>query len=386
MDSRVLRLRSSYLVFAAAVLLCGGCRRNEARGGGATAIPVQVARAESRALPRTFAAIGTVQALRSVAVKSQVDGVIATVHFREGDEVPAGDLLVALDRRPFENSLRMARADLDNARAEAVRAATDNQRYAGLDQQAVISKEQFAQVATRAETTQALVQAKTAAVANAELLLSYAEIRAPIAGRTGQLNLHEGALVKAGDATTTLVTINQLAPISVAFALPETALTEVRRAVAAGHATVQVHDRDGGLLGGGGAVDFIDNAVDSTTGTILLKVTFPNADHALWPGRFVDVDLAIGDDRPAIVVPSAAVQTGQNGLQVFVVTTDHTVALRPVTVLRAAGEFTALATGLTGGETVVTDGQLRLVPGAKVEVRPLVGPADARPAAATPVH
>jgi len=387
MDSRASLVRSAYLVFSVAVFLCGGCRRNDAgRTGLASAVPVQVAKAESRILPRTFAAIGTVQPLRSVAVKSQVDGVIASVHFREGDEVPAGALLVTLDRRPYENSLAMARADLANARAEAARAATDNQRYSGLDQQAVISKEQFAQVTTRAETTQSLVDAKVAAVANAELQLSYTEIRAPIAGRTGQLNLHEGALVKANDANTTLVTLNQLAPISVAFALPESVLTEVRGSVADGRASVQVRDRDGAVLGKAGAVDFIDNAVDATTGTILLKATYPNIDHALWPGRFVDVVLAVADNHPAVVVPTAAVQTGQTGLQVFVVKPDRTVELRPVTVLRASGEFTALAAGLAAGELVVTDGQLRLVPGARIEVRPLAasaapGPA-ARPAAA----
>lgn len=334
-------------------------------------VPVQTAVAQQLDVPRLIESVGAIQALRSVAVKSQVDGMIARIHFREGDEVKAGDLLVSLDRRPFENLLRIVRADLVNARAEAAKAAADLQRYQRLDQQDAISKEQFAQLVTKGETTKALVQAKEAAVANAELQLGYTEIRAPIAGRTGQLILHEGALVKANDVNQSIVSLNQLAPIAASFAVPERALTDIRAALAAGDATVAVTDRAAGVTRTDGRLSFIDNAVDPTTGTIMLKAEFANADQALWPGQFVQVQTRLGLDRGAIVVPSSAVQTGQAAAQVYVVKPDHTVDLRTVKVLRTSGDNSLIAAGVQAGETVVTDGQLRLVPGARVEAKSL---------------
>lgn len=364
----------SALALALAALLLDGCSRS---GGSAAAtaapppVPVQVATAQKQDVPRVVEAVGAMQALRTVAVKSQVDGMIAQIHFQEGDEVKTGDLLVSLDRRPFENSLRIARADLENARAEASKAAKDLDRYTSLDQKDAISKEQLAQLATKAETTRALVQAKEAAVANAELQLGYTQIRAPINGRTGQLILHEGALVKANDVNQSIVTLNQLAPIAAAFAVPENALTQLRGALARGDAVVTVTDRMSGISRTDGKLSFVDNSVDPTTGTITLKAMFENTDHALWPGQFVQVQTRIGLDRDAIVVPSSAVQIGQNGAQVFVVKPDQTVELRAVKVIRSTGDTSLLADGVNPGETVVTDGQLRLVPGAKVEFKTL---------------
>ncbi|MFM7750686.1 MAG: efflux RND transporter periplasmic adaptor subunit [Opitutaceae bacterium] len=229
-------------------------------------VPVQVAVAEQRDLPRIIEAVGAVQALRGVAVKSQVDGVIARIHFNEGDEVKAGDLLVSLDRRPFENSLRITRAELANARAEAARAEADRERYENLSRQEAVSREQFALLSTRFETTRAQAQAREAAVANAELLLGYTEIRAPIAGRTGQRLLHEGALVKANDAAQSIVTLNQLAPIAAAFAVPERALADIRAALARKDATVSVTDRVAGVTRTDGRLSFLDNTVDPSTG------------------------------------------------------------------------------------------------------------------------
>ncbi len=363
----------------AATLACAGCNRGGVSNVTAVpAVPVQTAVAQQRDVPRVIESVGAVQALRTVAVKSQVDGMIAKVHFREGDEVNAGDLLVTLDRRPFENALRIARADLENARAEAAQADADVERYRHLDQQDVISKEQFAQLQTKEATAHAVLQAKQAAVANAELQLSYAEIRAPITGRTGQLLLHEGALVKANDAATSIVTLNQLAPISAAFAVPESTLSAIRAAMSAGQASVSVVDRSNGLTRDDGKLTFVDNAVDPTTGTITLKAEFANDDHALWPGQFVQTRLSIGIDRNAIVVPSSAVQVGQNSAQIFVVKADHTVDLRPVRILRTAGDLTLVSDGVRGGETVVTDGQLRLVPGAKVEEKSLAAAAEGK--------
>jgi multidrug efflux system membrane fusion protein len=367
---------SSLLLLLAGLLLASGCGRGPAAAaGGAPAVPVQTAVAIQQDVPRRLEAIGTVQALRSVAIKSQVDGIIAQVHFKEGDDVAAGDLLVTLDRRPFENSLNIARADLVNAQSEEKRARADAERYTRLDQQDAISKEQFAQLITRAETTRATAQAKAAAVANAELQLAYTEIRAPIAGRTGQLLLHEGALVKANDNTFTVVTINQLAPVAVAYAVPERSLDEIRAALAAGTATVEVTDRSSGVKRQDGRLEFVDNAVDPTTGMITLKAVFPNADQALWPGRFVYVITQVGIDRGAIVVPSTAVQNSQNGSTVYVLKPDRTVELRAVKVARTAGDNSLLTEGVKVGETVVTDGQIRLLPGMKAEPRAASGAA-----------
>ncbi len=369
----------SRALIGAALLLVAACKP----AGNATAavvappVPVQTAVAQQLDVPRLVESVGAIQALRTVSVKSQVDGMIAQVHFKEGDEVAAGALLVTLDRRPFENSVRIARADLANALAESQKAANDVTRYQRLDQQDAISKEQFAVLNTKGETTRALVQAKEAALANAELLLGYAEIRAPIAGCTGQIMLHEGALVKANDVGQSIVTLNQLAPIAAAFSVPESALSAIRAAMTEGSATVAVIDRAHGVARTDGKLSFVDNAVDPTTGTITLKAVFDNADHRLWPGQFVQVQTRIGVDRGAIVVPAAAVQTGQSGAMVYVVNAAQTVELRAVKILRSAGDRLLLAEGLREGETVVTDGHLRLLPGSRVENKALVAPRSA---------
>lgn len=373
-DADMMKPSLSVLLPLVALLALAACKpagNTPAAAAAPPPVPVQIAVAQQRDVPRIVEAVGAVQALRTVAVKSQVDGMIAQIHFKEGEEVKAGDLLVTLDRRPLENSLRIARADLANARAEAAKATTDVERYQQLTQQDAISKEQFSQLNTKGETTRALVQAKEAAVANSELLLGYTQIRAPITGRTGQLILHEGALVKANDVNQSIVTLNQLSPIAAAFAVPERVLNEIRAALPRGDATVTVTDRASGVSRSDGKLSFIDNTVDPTTGTITLKATFDNADHVLWPGQFVQVQTRIGLDRGAVVVPSAAVQIGQSSAQVFVVKDDKSIDIRRVKVLRTAGDSTLIAEGVRAGETVVTDGHLRLTPGARVEPRNL---------------
>jgi multidrug efflux system membrane fusion protein len=370
-------------VFLTAALLgAAGCARSGASASATSVtVPVQTAVAVQKDMPRQIESIGTVQAVRTVSLKSQVDGVIAEIHFNEGDEVKVGDLLVALDRRPFENSLRSARADLANARAQADQAQADLDRYRRLDQQSAISKEELIQYVTKNESARAAVQSREAAVANAELQLSYAEIRAPIAGRTGQRLLHEGAVVKANDNSFAIVTINQLAPIAVAYSVPEGALPDIRAALAAGQATITATDPVADFSRTDGRLQFVDNAIDATTGTIVLKAVFANADHALWPGQFVRVVTVTGVDRGMIVLPSSAVQTGQTTTQVFVVKPDHTVDLRDVKVVRVSKDQSLLSAGVRAGETVVSDGQLRLVPGAKVESTALGGgPVNGSPA------
>jgi multidrug efflux system membrane fusion protein len=366
----------SLAVFGFAVLaLATGCAKKgaAARGGSAAAVPVQVAVAQQLDVPRRVESIGNVQAVRAVSVKSQVDGVIAQEHFQEGQDVKAGDLLVTLDRRPFENALLQARAALANARASATQARADAERYSHLDQQSAISKEAYTQYLTKAQMADAEVQSREAALANAELQLSYTEIKAPISGRTGQRLLHEGALVKANDNNFSLVTINQLAPIAVTYAVPEGSLDEIRRATAENQTSVSVTDRASGVSRHDGRLDFIDNTVDPTTGMITLKALFDNADRALWPGRFVYVVTQTGIDRGAIVVPSSAVQNSQTGSTVYVLKPDSTVELRQVKVTRTDHDNSLLASGVQAGETVITDGQLRLLPGMKAEPRQLSG-------------
>lgn len=356
---------------SAALLLVAGCGRDSAKptGGALPPVPVQVAVAVQKDVPRRIESIGTVQAQRSVSVKSQVDGIIAQIHFKEGDELKAGDLLITLDKRPFENAVLQAKAALSSARALDTQAVADAGRYAHLDQQSAISKEAYTQYLTKAESSKADLQAREAALANAELELSYAEIRAPISGRTGQRLLHEGSLVKANDNNFTLVTINQLAPVAVTYSVPERALDEIRDALNAGRVTVAVTDRNTGVKRENGQLTFVDNTIDPTTGMITLKAEFDNEDKALWPGRFVYVVTQTGIDPQAIVVPSTAVQNSQSGSTVYVLKPDQTVELRTVKIARTSGDTTLLASGIKADETVVTDGQLRLLPGMKAEPR-----------------
>ncbi|MDE3083872.1 MAG: efflux RND transporter periplasmic adaptor subunit [Verrucomicrobiota bacterium] len=336
-------------------------------------------------MPIVLTSVGTVQSLRTVAVKSQVDGIIQKVHFKEGDEVKAGDPLVTLDRRPFENNVRIAEADLATARAQAEHAVADVERYKVLDAQSMVSKDTYTQFVVTAESAKATVQAREAALANAQLQLSYATITAPIDGRTGQLQLHEGALVKANDAGSQLLTINQLAPIFVAYSVPESYLDRVREALQSGEKiAVTATGTDAASKKSSGTLEFVDNSVDPTTGTILLKALFPNAGRELWPGELVDVETRLGADANAVVVPSPAVQNGQNGPQVFVVKPDKSVELRPVKIGRVAGDLTIITEGVKEGETVVTDGQLRLTSGAKIEERPLSAPSAQKPISGPP--
>jgi multidrug efflux system membrane fusion protein len=372
--------RGTAVVFVTLVILLVSACSGDAGKSSAPPVPVMTAQVKSQSVPVSLISIGTVQSLRTVSVKSQVDGIIAQINFKEGDEVKAGDLLFTLDQRPFENNVHMAEADLVTARAQAGHADADVERYKPLDEQSLVAKDTYMQFVTAAKIAKATVQSKEAALANAELQLSYASITAPIDGRTGQLQLHEGALVKANDAGSTLLTVNQLAPISVAYSLPEAYLDRVRLALNAGKKlTVTAVGTDVAAKKAEGTLEFIDNSVDSTTGTVLLKASFANAAHELWPGELVNVDTSLGLDEGVIVVPSPAVQNGQAGTQVFVVKPDQTVELRNVKVDRVDGDLTVIASGLKAGETVVTDGQLRLAPGAKVEVRALGESAAATP-------
>lgn len=349
--------------------------------GRRPAVPVTVTTVGQKTVPLQLHAIGYVQTYATVAIKAQVGGELQRVHFKEGQEVQKGDRLFTIDPRPFEAELKQAEANLAKDQAQLANARQEVRRYAELVKKEYVARQQYDQVRTTATALAAVVHADQAAVDNAKLQLSYCFIRSPIDGRTGNLLVHQGNIVKANDTTplgpgpsgsatvsVPLVTINQLSPIYVAFAVPEQHLPEIRKYMAAGKLQVEAvipHDEEHPVRG---ELTFIDNAVDPTTGTIQLKATFPNHDKALWPEQFVNVVLTLAVQANAVVVPSQAVQTGQTGPYVFIVQPDLTVEARPLVVDRDVGADTVVKEGLQPGEQVVTDGQLRLSPGAKVEI------------------
>ncbi|MCC6610408.1 MAG: efflux RND transporter periplasmic adaptor subunit [Burkholderiales bacterium] len=334
---------------------------------GQAPVPVTVAAVMQQSVPFRIQAVGSVEAYATVAVKARVDGQIVDVGFREGQEVRAGSVLFSIDPRPFEAALRQAQANLQRDLAQLAQAERQEARYQELLAKNFISKEAYAQFKTGAETAAAAVLASEAAVANARLQLEYTTIRAPIVGYAGRIQIQKGNLVKAND-TTPLVVLNQVHPIYVGFAIPEQSLPAVRKYLAEGPLAVEAASPEAGKRATGKLV-FIDNAVDTTTGTIKLKGVFENRENALWPGQFVNVSLTLYDQKDALTVPSRAVQTGPNGQYVFVVRPDLSVEVRPVTIQRSEGELAIVGTGLAKAEQVVTQGQLRLTPGAKVVVK-----------------
>ena len=388
--------------------------------------PVAVAAVEQKTVPVQIQAIGSVEAYSVVSVRAQVGGELMRVHFKEGQDVKKGDLLFTIDPRPLEAALAQAEANLakdrvqvqqahavlerDRARVVQSRAAllrdqtqadnanTQVKRYADLLSRGLIAQEQYdgfktaadslaatlradeADITSAEETVRADeaavrsaeqgVRADEAAVENAKLQLGYTQIRAPVDGRTGSLMLHEGNIVRAGGTSdSTLVVINQIEPVYVSFTVPQQQLPVIKRYMAEGRLTVDA-TAPGEPRPVKGVVTFVDNAVDPTTGTIRLKATFANEDRRLWPGQFANVALTLATEPDAIVVPSAAVQTGQQGQSyVFVVKPDSTVEARPIVVARTQGSESVVSKGLGKGESVVIDGQTRLVGGAKVDVK-----------------
>jgi multidrug efflux system membrane fusion protein len=361
------------IIAAAAAAACSGGEAvsvppGGGRGGAGAAVPVTIAPVVQKPMPISINVIGTVEAYSNVAVRAQTTGELTSVNFREGDDVRKGQVLFTLDRRPLEAVLAQAEANLSRDIAQAQNARAQAARVQDLAGRGIATREQLDQSTTNASALDATVAADRAAVENARLQLQYATISAPIAGRTGALMVHAGNLVRAND-TTPLVVINQIAPISVTFALPESQLPAFKRYMAQG--TVRVSAQPPSETGqpATGRIAFVDNAVDQTTGTIKLKGTFANENRQLWPGQFVNVTVMLTTEPNAVVVPTPAVQMGQQGQFVFVVKQDQTVELRPVTATRAIGVETVIDKGLAPGETVVTDGQLRLTPGARISVK-----------------
>lgn len=362
---------------------------------------------QNKPIPVTIPSVGTVEALQTVQVRAQVTGQLSAVRFSEGQDVRKGQELFTIDPRPFQAALSQAEAVLARDTATATNAQAQRARYEDLYKRQLLSRDQYEAQTATSQAAQATVEADRAAVETARLNLQYTHIVAPIAGRTGALGVHQGDLIRAND-TNPLVVINQLSPIYITFAVPGRYLPDIRRFQAQKSLNVHAQGQaalppgaqpppppvigslkapasgsqppqpQGGAQGAAaaagvaaglsetGRVSFIDNSVDPTTGTIKLKGTFDNRDRALWPGLFVQITLDLTTETNAIVVPAAAVQPSQSGQFVYVVKPDRSVEVRNVVILRQQGEQMVIAQGLSAGEEVVTEGQLRLTPGAKV--------------------
>jgi multidrug efflux system membrane fusion protein len=392
----VLYARTLSITAAVSALALQSCTQKQVEAEQQPAAPVIVTKVVSRTVPVEISAVGTVEPSSSVEVKTMVAGQLEQVHFTEGQDVRKGQLLFSIDPRPFQTALDQAEANLARDRAQVLQleanlardvaeaefAKAQAARYAKLVNEGIIAAEQADQFDTNArarseavaagqaalKTAQAAVQADEAAVRSARVQLSFCTISSPIDGRTGSLLIHEGNIVKLNE--TVLVTINQLTPTYVSFSVPEQHLPAIRRHLAGGRLQVLARirgDQQEQLVTG--SLSFIDNTVDHSTGTIRLKGVFANSDRKLWPGEFVDTTLRIAQEANVPVAPTRAVQTGQDGSYVFVLKPDSTVELRLVTAGRVIGEETVIEKGLQPGETIVTDGHLRLVNGSPVEVK-----------------
>jgi len=373
-------LGSLMLGAALAAAACGGeaAPANPPAAGGrggaqtAAAVPVTTAPVIQKAVPLTIEGIGTVIAASTVAVHSQVTGELTSVNFIEGDEVTEGQIIVTLDKRPLEATLNLAQATLERDLAQTANARAQAVRYQDLLKRGIATHEQVDQMVANAGAADATVVADRANVDSAKVQLDYATIRAPLTGKTGLLQVHPGNLVRAGD-TGAIVTINKITPVYVSFAIPEAMLPILKRYMAKGKLGVTALAPNDDGAPSSGVINFVDNAVDPTTGQIKIKGTFPNTDRRLWPGQYVNARVTLSEEANAVVAPTTAVQTGQQGTYVFVVKPDQTVDLRAVVVERTSGDQSVIKNGLKAGETVVTDGQLRLVGGSRISVKNAAG-------------
>jgi membrane fusion protein, multidrug efflux system len=331
-------------------------------------VPVTAGTVVQKTVPVQIRAVGNVEAYSTVSVKSQIGGVLTRVHFREGQDVNRGALLFTIDPRPYEAALKQAEANLTKDIAQLENAREEVRRYAELVIKGYVARQQYDQIRTNAAAFEATVNADKAVVENAQLQLKYCYIYSPLTGRTGALAANEGNLIKA-NADNAMVVINQIQPIYVTFSVPEQYLPEIKKYMSGGKIRIQAfitkvedHPEEGSLT-------FVDNSVDPATGTIKLKATFVNKAMRLWPGQFVDAVATLTTQPNTIVAPSSAIQTGQNGQYVFIIKDDLTVESRPVIAGRTLDSETVIDKGLQAGEKVVTDGQLRLVPGAKIQIK-----------------
>jgi membrane fusion protein, multidrug efflux system len=355
-----------HLLALTALALLSGCTTKTVQTAPIFAARVTVAKAVQKTVPVDLTAIGSADAFTNVSIKAQVNAVLEQVHIKEGQFVKKGDLLFTLDARPFEAALAQAQGTLAHDKATAELNRVEAERYAALYKAGVAAKETLDQMQANADAQQAAVRADEAAVEAAELQVEYCRIYAPIDGRLGAIQVYPGNIVKQNDVPV-LIVINQISPIFVDFSVPEQYFAPIEKFMGRGSLQVQATPY-GDTVSEVGELTFVDNTVDNTTGTIKLKARFDNADHRLWPGQFSTVTLRLAQDENATVVPSQAVQTGTKGDYIYVVKSDSTAEQRPVKVARTIAGEAVISSGIEPGDTVVTDGQLRLIPGMKVEV------------------
>jgi len=358
-------------VIASALVLSSCSQKSPAGGksarGAGGPIPVVVAKAEARDVPVEIQAVGNAQAYSAVSIRSQITGQITKVHFQEGQEVKAGDELFTIDPRPFQAALNQAQANWQRDQAMLINGRLSFERTSNLLSSKIASQADYDTALSAYQSAQSTVIADAAAVTNAQLSLEYTSISSPIEGRTGNLTIKEGNIVKAPDDI--LVSVTQIHPIYVAFAVPENNLAAIRSEAAHESLAVKAYPPGDTNSTATGQLTFIDNSVDTNTGTILLKATFQNTNTVLWPGQFVQTSLVLSNLTQATVVPSQAVQTGQDGEFLFVVKEDQTVEARPIVAGITYDGIRVIMSGLKPGETVVIDGQVRLTAGAKVSVK-----------------
>ena len=358
-------------VIASALVLSSCSQKSPAGGksarGAGGPIPVVVAKAEARDVPVEIQAVGNAQAYSAVSIRSQITGQITKVHFQEGQEVKAGDELFTIAPRPFQAALNQAQANWQRDQAMLINGRLSFERTSNLLSSKIASQADYDTALSAYQSAQSTVIADAAAVTNAQLSLEYTSISSPIEGRTGNLTIKEGNIVKAPDDI--LVSVTQIHPIYVAFAVPENNLAAIRSEAAHESLAVKAYPPGDTNSTATGQLTFIDNSVDTNTGTILLKATFQNTNTVLWPGQFVQTSLVLSNLTQATVVPSQAVQTGQDGEFLFVVKEDQTVEARPIVAGITYDGIRVIMSGLKPGETVVIDGQVRLTAGAKVSVK-----------------
>jgi len=367
LDSPLIRIGGGILGLLFLAIFSSSCSNEKSNKPVSPPIPITVGTVSQKTVPVELRVVGNVQASSTVTIKSKVGGELTRVHFTEGHDVRKGDLLFTIDPRPYEAALKQAEANLQKDLAQTKHAQEDARRYEFLIQKGVVARQQYDKFRTEAEALEAAVLADRAAVENAKIQLGYCSIHSPIDGRTGSLMVKQGNIIKADDVN--LIVIHQIVPIDVAFSVPEQNLQEIKKYMALGKLQVDALVPSNNERPEQGTVTFVDNAVDTSTGTIRLKGTFANRERKLWPGQFVNVVLTLTREPNAIVVPSQAIQTGQQGQYVYVVKQDLTVESRPVVVGRFVSNETVVQKGLLAGEKVVTDGQLRLYPGARVEIK-----------------
>ena len=346
----------------------GGGSQGRRGGRSRDAVPVLVATATQKTVPVQIRAVGNVEAHATVSIKSQVTGVLLQAHFKEGQDVKKGQLLFTIDPRPFEAAVKQAEAALARDNAQLQNSREQARRYAELLKKQYVSQEQYDQIRTNADALESVVAADNAALESARVQLSYCYIYSPMSGRAGALLVNEGNLIRVNDGAP-LVVINQVTPIYVTFSVPEQNLDDLKRHMAKGNLPVDA------LLPGleerpeRGHLAFVDNAVDRATGTVKLKAVYSNDERRLWPGQFVNVALTLWTQPDAVVIPSEAIQVGQEGQHVFVVKPDKTVEMRPVIVGQTNEGEAVIEKGLQSGEQIVREGQFLLGPGSRIEVK-----------------